>query len=616
MEARLIELIQENALLYDKRDPFYNCDKQREKTWIEIAEKLSKEFPEEKHAVKDVKTRWSSLRTVYSRKKKPSTGSCSQQANWVFFDSMRFLDSYTDDRKTVNSMNAPDGFEDDDGYECKKEMCASPTDIWIDAEESPPPPVQKRKRKKNEVDPTSQAIMNLVEASNKQLDDLQHCRNYHFAMEMAQILDALPENVQMEKKKRISYILYEMVLICREAHALVVRRNALLLLMMRQRRALRKLKDIHKRRNQFGQYAKLFNELRSDEKSFKEYTRMKPRTFYKLLHLVEPFLEPKKKKTTGIVAEHMLVVTLRYLATGNSFHSLHFAFRMGVSTVSKVVKKTCDALHKALKNNIGLPKSPNGWLELSEAFEREWNFPHALGAIDGKHIRIQKPSRSGSLFFNYKHFFSTVLLGICDADYRFLYYDIGNYGHHHDSHVLESSSFGRSLQEGSFQFPEDSYLTGTEVLLPYFFLGDAGFPLQERLQKPFTGTTSKIQATFNYRLSRARRVIEDAFGILATRWRILLKDIETSTPLADSIVRACLHLHNFLSDEEPFARRRHNENGVDPERFVQARMQSAPVHPARSQNSTTYAKNVRRKLAVYFRRQGRVPWQHRARRSY
>ncbi|KAK0408395.1 hypothetical protein QR680_003931 [Steinernema hermaphroditum] len=541
MEARLIELIQENALLYDKRDPFYNCDKQREKTWIEIAEKLSKEFPEEKHAVKDVKTRWSSLRTVYSRKKKPSTGSCSQQANWVFFDSMRFLDSYTDDRKTVNSMNAPDGFEDDDGYECKKEMCASPTDIWIDAEESPPPPVQKRKRKKNEVDPTSQAIMNLVEASNKQLDDLQHCRNYHFAMEMAQILDALPENVQMEKKKRISYILYEMVLICREAHALVVRRNALLLLMMRQRRALRKLKDIHKRRNQFGQYAKLFNELRSDEKSFKEYTRMKPRTFYKLLHLVEPFLEPKKKKTTGIVAEHMLVVTLRYLATGNSFHSLHFAFRMGVSTVSKVVKKTCDALHKALKNNIGLPKSPNGWLELSEAFEREWNFPH---------------------------------------------------------------------------FPEDSYLTGTEVLLPYFFLGDAGFPLQERLQKPFTGTTSKIQATFNYRLSRARRVIEDAFGILATRWRILLKDIETSTPLADSIVRACLHLHNFLSDEEPFARRRHNENGVDPERFVQARMQSAPVHPARSQNSTTYAKNVRRKLAVYFRRQGRVPWQHRARRSY
>ncbi|KAK0394078.1 hypothetical protein QR680_000557 [Steinernema hermaphroditum] len=600
MEARLIELIQENALLYDKRDPFYNCDKQREKTWIEIAEKLSKEFPEEKHAVKDVKTRWSSLRTVYSRKKKPSTGSCSQQANWVFFDSMRFLDSYTDDRKTVNSMNAPDGFEDDDGYECKKEMCASPTDIWIDAEESPPPPVQKRKRKKNEVDPTSQAIMNLVEASNKQLDDLQHCRNYHFAMEMAQILDALPEN-------NGSYLSRGACIGCQKKCFAP---------MMRQRRALRKLKDIHKRRNQFGQYAKLFNELRSDEKSFKEYTRMKPRTFYKLLHLVEPFLEPKKKKTTGIVAEHMLVVTLRYLATGNSFHSLHFAFRMGVSTVSKVVKKTCDALHKALKNNIGLPKSPNGWLELSEAFEREWNFPLVLGAIDGKHIRIQKPSRSGSLFFNYKHFFSTVLLGICDADYRFLYYDIGNYGHHHDSHVLESSSFGRSLQEGSFQFPEDSYLTGTEVLLPYFFLGDAGFPLQERLQKPFTGTTSKIQATFNYRLSRARRVIEDAFGILATRWRILLKDIETSTPLADSIVRACLHLHNFLSDEEPFARRRHNENGVDPERFVQARMQSAPVHPARSQNSTTYAKNVRRKLAVYFRRQGRVPWQHRARRSY
>ncbi|KAK0400906.1 hypothetical protein QR680_015512 [Steinernema hermaphroditum] len=601
----------ENALLYDKRNPFYSCDKQREKTWIEIAQKLSEEFPEEELTTKTVKTRWSSLRTVYSKKKKPSTGSSSQKTNWVFFDSMRFLDSFIDDRKTVSSMDAPDRFEVDDGYESDKGIGVSSADIWIDREESPSQPVQKRKRKKNEVDPTSQAIMNLVEASNKQLDDLEHRRNYHFGMEVAQILDALAEDVQIEKKKRISCILFAQKM-DREARALVARRDALLLLMIRQRRAVRKPKDIHRRRNYFGQYSRLFNELRSDEKSFKEYTRMAPRTFHKLLRLVQPFLEPKKKKTTGICAEHMLVVTLRYLTTGNSFHSLHFAFRMGVSTVSKVVKKTCEALYKALKNNISFPETPDGWLELSNAFEQQWNFPHVLGAIDGKHIQIQKPCRSGSLFFNYKHFFSTVLLGVCDADYKFLYYDIGNYGHHHDSHVLESSSFGRKLQEGSFVFPEDSHLRGTGTLLSYFFLGDAGFPLQTRIMKPFAGITSKAQATFDYRLSRARRVIEDAFGILATRWRILLKDIETSTPLADSIVRACLHLHNFLSDEEPFTRRRHNETGVDPELFVQARMESAPVHPLRSQNPTTYAKMVRRKLVDYFRREGRVRWQDQA----
>ena len=66
-----------------------------------------------------------------------------------------------------------------------------------------------------------------------------------------------------------------------------------------------------------------------------------------------------------------------------------------------------------------------------------------IGAIDGKHIRIECPKNSGTVYHNYKGYYRLVLLAICDADYCFSMFDVGEYGSNNDSGVLANSNIGK-----------------------------------------------------------------------------------------------------------------------------------------------------------------------------
>lgn len=84
-------------------------------------------------------------------------------------------------------------------------------------------------------------------------------------------------------------------------------------------------------------------------------------------------------------------------------------------------------------------------------------------------------------------------------------------------------------------------------LIPYFLLGDDAFALDQSLRKPFPHRTAMgDEKIFNYRLSRARRIVENAFGLLCTRFRLLLRTLELDVLNAMQVVRACIALHNFL----------------------------------------------------------------------
>jgi len=183
---------------------------------------------------------------------------------------------------------------------------------------------------------------------------------------------------------------------------------------------------------------------------------------------------------------------------------------------------------------------------VSEEFCQKWQLPHCVGALDGKHIAVQAPPNSGSLYYNYKHFFSTVLLALVDASYKFLYVDVGSYGRSADGGIFSNSSLAHALTSNSLFIPSVEPI-GDIQNMPYVIVGDDAFPLKPYLMKPYAMRgLSTEQRIFNYRLSRARRVVENAFGILSSRFQIFKKAMALSPERVEIITMAACCLHNFL----------------------------------------------------------------------
>ncbi|XP_050296651.1 uncharacterized protein LOC126736368 [Anthonomus grandis grandis] len=298
-----------------------------------------------------------------------------------------------------------------------------------------------------------------------------------------------------------------------------------------------------------GAFYILFEKLRLHSDHFFHYFRLSITTFDFILERINMRIQKQDSVMRLCVPPNeMLAVSLRYLASGNTFRDLHYTYRLGEYTIRNIVKLVCRTIWVAFHEEyLPLPNQEK-FLEIADGFRKTAQSPNCIGAVDGKHVRVNKFSGSGSMNLNYKGYFSIVLMAVVDSDYRFTFIDVGAYGKDCDSSVFQETNFWKFLQRGELNIPEPRPLHHTlSETAPFVVVGDAAFALNKNLLRPYGGYSLSIEIkVFNYRLIRARRFVECAFGILANKWRIFHRPMNVSKYFCRDIVKASIALHNLV----------------------------------------------------------------------
>lgn len=166
-----------------------------------------------------------------------------------------------------------------------------------------------------------------------------------------------------------------------------------------------------------------------------------------------------------------------------------------------------------------------------DGFRTDGSIPKFIGAVDGTYIHINPPAMRRADFINRKGYASFLVQACCTADYRFTHLSNG--------------------MPGRMKDPSHYQLSGVDQLIPadFMLLGDAAYGLTTRVLTPyryFEGY-SMHHRRYDYVHSSMRICIEQAFGILKSRWRILKTTLEyTDLRFTVDVIRACFHLHNWV----------------------------------------------------------------------
>ncbi|XP_035432588.1 uncharacterized protein LOC118271408 isoform X2 [Spodoptera frugiperda] len=336
---------------------------------------------------------------------------------------------------------------------------------------------------------------------------------------------------------------------------------------------------ILRERFSLGTFQNLITELRSDEIKFFNYFRMSITTFNHLLAQISVSINYQNTRFRDcICTEERLAIFLRYCASGCSFKELHYSYRVGVSTISKICKEISSTIWDVLRDEfMQIPDNERKWLEIAKSFDMKANFPHCLGAVDA----------------------------VVDSEYRFIFMSVGSYGKECDSSIFKESTIWKKLNDGSLNIPKPRPLHATlQNDMPYVLVGDEAFPLSTNLLRPFGGThLDHMKKIFNYRLSRARRYVECAFGILANKWRIFHRPLDVHPDTAIEIVKACTVLHNFVREKDGL---NFEDIHYAAENPMQEQVQLQNCNP----RGGPIANDIRSEFANYFVSTiGSVPWQ-------
>lgn len=275
--------------------------------------------------------------------------------------------------------------------------------------------------------------------------------------------------------------------------------------------------------------------------------------------------------------------------------------------MSDIVTETTEAIWRVLQQDYMSIPYKERWKEISNRFYELWNMPNCLGAMDGKHVRIQQLPNSGSTNYNYKGYHSIILFAICDADGLFTMIETGYAGRNSDGGVFRSSALSYWLERDGINIPTAAPLPhdNTQQEVPYYFVADNAFPLTRRLMRPYPmARITNEKRIYNYRHSRARKTIECAFGMMTQKFQVFLTPIRCLRyETINNIIKSACVLHNFIRSKDGIS-----YSPVDIENTAQTRnFEQNVIHV----NAVSSGLVVRKYLTNYFTTpQGALPWQN------
>ncbi len=225
-----------------------------------------------------------------------------------------------------------------------------------------------------------------------------------------------------------------------------------------------------------------------------------------------------------------LLVALRYMATGNFQLSIADCSDVSQPSVSKYVSLVSRAIASLAPEVIKFPQ-PADEEQAMEKFGLIGGMPGAIGCIDGCHIPIVSiGGENPEVYRCRKGFFSINVMGVCDADMRFISLITGWAGSAHDSRIFSSSNLHDLLESGVYRG---------------FLLGDSGYACQPYLLTPCLNPTTEKERRYNLAHARTRNTIERVFGIWKRRFAVLASKMRTNLRTTNNIIIACAVLHNI-----------------------------------------------------------------------
>ena len=283
---------------------------------------------------------------------------------------------------------------------------------------------------------------------------------------------------------------------------------------------------------------------------FAKRYRMPEKAFIRLVDLLLPFLpgdvtKSRNRCTHEIYPDIMVGIGIRYLA-GGSYEDIREVYGVSVSGFyycrNRFFKAVmlCDALQ------IRLPEGPDEWEKIRVKFNsksEEGIIRGCVGAIDGFFQPTRCPTvketngNVRSYFSGHYARYGLNSQAVCDSDLRFLFFGVMGPGSKSDQVAYEDTGLGAVFE-----------------LLPLglFISADAAYIVTEHVLIPFVGSQrqDRVKDTFNFFLSQLRIRIENAFGLLTTKWRVLRKPLECSLQTNALILDVCARLHNFVIDNK------------------------------------------------------------------